>query len=121
MHPCLKALLIAAILLVASASIAQETSPSADSNLMARLSYDNPGVTQPGDVPHVCIAVSRDGDYRMLQVLAIGLTHRRQGKIPKEEFLQLSTLLGAADFRDLTNHGSPVFVRNPRDLGRRFL
>jgi hypothetical protein len=108
MHPCSKTLLMAAILLVASASIAQEVPPSADSNLMARLSYDNPRVALPGDVRRVCIAVSRDGDYRMLQVLAIGLTQRRQGKIPKEEFLQLSTLLGAADFRNLTNHGSPL-------------
>lgn len=108
MHPFSRALLMAAILLVASASIAQEVPHSADPNLMARLSYDNPRVTLPGDVRRVCIAVSRDGDYRMLQLLAIGVTRRRQGKIPKEEFLQLSTLLGAADFRNLTNHGSPV-------------
>jgi hypothetical protein len=108
MHPFSKKLLMTAIFLGSSVSIAQEGLRSVDSNLMARLSYDNPRVTLPGGVRRVCIAVSRDGDYRMLQLLAVGLTQRRQGKIPKEEFLQLSTLLEAADFRNLTNHGSPV-------------
>jgi hypothetical protein len=105
MHPSPRTLLMAAILLVASPSIAQEVTHPPDSNLMARLSYDNPSVTRLGDVRRVCIAISRDGDYRMLQLLAIGRTQRRQGKIPKEEFLQLRTLLRDSDFRNLSGSG----------------
>ena len=87
MHPSPRTLLMAAILLVASPSIAQEVTHPTDSNLMARLSYDNPSVTRLGDVRRVCIAISRDGDYRMLQLLAIGQTQRRQGaKYRKKNF-----------------------------------
>jgi hypothetical protein len=105
MHPSPKTLLIAAILLVASVSIAQEATPSADAALMARLSYDNSGFAQPGSVMHVCFAVSKDGDYRIVRTLDYGRTQRLHGNIPKEEFRQLSNLLKAADFRNLSGSG----------------
>jgi hypothetical protein len=53
MHPSPKTLLVVAILLVASVSIAQEVAPSADSAFMARFSYDNSAFAQPGSVMHV--------------------------------------------------------------------
>ena len=105
MHPSPKTLLIAAILLVASVSIAQEATPSADAALMARLSYDNSGFAQPGSVMHVCFAVSKDGDYRIVRSLDDGQTQRLHGNMPKEEFRQLTNLLEAADFRDLSGNG----------------
>jgi len=105
MHPSPKTLLIAAILLVASVSIAQEATPSADAALMARLSYDDSGFAQPGSVLHVCFAVSKDGDYRIVRTLDYGRTQRLHGNIPKEEFRQLSNLLKAADFRNLSGSG----------------
>lgn len=109
MHPCPKTLLIPAILLVASISIAQEVYHSVDSELMARLSYDNTGVSLQGNVRNVCIAVFRDGDYRIVRSLDDGQTQRLHGKMPKEEFRQLSTLLEAADFRNLTgDHGGLI-------------
>jgi hypothetical protein len=105
MHPSPKTLLIAAILLVASVSIAQEAKPSADAALMARLSYDNSGFAQPGSVMHVCFAVSKDGDYRIVRSLDDGHTQRLHGNLPKEEFRQLSNLLEGADFRNLSGNG----------------
>src|SRR5260370_37168732 len=105
MHPSSKTLMIAAILLVASVSIAQEATPSADAALMARLSYDNSGFAQPGSVMHVCFAVSKDGDYRIVRSLDDGHTQRLHGNMPKEEFRQLSHLLEAADFRNLSGNG----------------
>jgi hypothetical protein len=105
MHPSPKTLLIAAILLAASVSIAQEATPSADAVLMARLSYDNSGFAQPGSVMHVCFAVSKDGGYRMVRSLDDGHTQRLHGNMPKEEFRQLSNLLEAGDFRNLSGNG----------------
>jgi hypothetical protein len=98
MHLCPKTLLTAAILLVAPSSIAQERY-HLDPDLMARLSYDNLGVR---NVRHVCIAVSRDGEYRIVRSLPLIPTERLHGKMPKEEFSQLSKLLGATEFRNLS-------------------
>jgi hypothetical protein len=61
MRPFPKTLLVVAILLVASLSVAQEAVPSADSAFMARFSYDNSGFAQPGSMMHVCFAVYKDG------------------------------------------------------------
>ena len=105
MYPSPKTPLLAAILLVASVSIAQEATPSADAALRARLSYDNSGFTQPGSVMHLCFAVSKDGDYRIVRSLDDGQTQRLHGNMPKEDFRQLTNLLEAADFRDLSGNG----------------
>jgi hypothetical protein len=109
MYFCPKALLIANFLLVASISIAQEAYHSTDPDLMARLSYDHSGVAQRGNVRHVCLAVSRDGEYRIVRSLADGQSQRLHGKMPKEEVRQLTTLLGADDFRNLSgDHGGLI-------------
>jgi len=111
MQSCPKTMLIAAILLVCSASIAQEAKSSADAALMARLSYDNSEFPQPGSVRHVCLAVSKDGDYRIVRSLDDGQTQRLHGKMPKEELRQLTSLLEAADFRNLSGSGSGLVRR----------
>jgi hypothetical protein len=109
MRLCSKTLLAAAILFVASGSIAQELNHSTDAELMARLSYDNSGVVQRGDVRHECVAVSQSGDYRIVRTLDDGQTWRLHGKMAKEEFRQLIELLRADDFRNLPgNHGGLV-------------
>jgi len=102
MYLCPKTLLTAAILLFASSSIAQERYRSPDPDLMARLSYDNSGAVWQGNVRHVCVAVSRDGDYRIVRSLDDGQTQRLHGKMPKEDFRQLTKLLGASEFRNLS-------------------
>ena len=109
MHPSPKTLLVVAILLVASVSIAQEATPSADAALRARFSYDNSGFAQPGSVMHVCFAVSKDGDYRIVRSLDNGETQRLHGKMPKEEFRQLTNQLEAAELRKLSGyHGGLI-------------
>jgi hypothetical protein len=102
MNVCSKTLLSVAILLVASSSIAQERYHPPDPNLMARLSYDNSGVVHTGIVRHICVAVSVDGDYRIVRSLDDGQAERLHGRLPKEEFRQLKMLLGATDFRNLS-------------------
>jgi hypothetical protein len=104
-----KMLLISAILLVASSSIAQERYHPPDPSLMVRFSYDNSGAVRQGNVHHVCVAVSRDGDYRIVRSLDSGQTQRLHGKMPKEEFRQLTNLLEASELRNLSgNHGGLI-------------
>ena len=109
MHRCPKILLTTALVIAASISIAQEPYHSPDPDVMARLSYNNSGVVQRGNVRNVCTAVSRDGEYRIVRLTAVGQTERLHGKMPKEEFNQLSKLLGATEFRTLSGyHGGLV-------------
>ncbi len=104
-----KTLLTAATLLLASSSIAQERYHPPDPDLMARLSYDNSGMVRQGNLRHVCAAISRNGDYRIVRSLDNGQTQRLHGKMPKEELRQLTKLLGAADFRRLSgDHGGLI-------------
>jgi hypothetical protein len=105
-----KMLLTSAILLIAFGAIAQERLQPHDPNLMARVSYDNAGVVmRQGDVHHVCVAVFRDGDYRIVRSLDNGETQRLHGKMPKEEFRQLTNQLEAAELRKLSGyHGGLI-------------
>ncbi len=129
MHRYPKMLLTTALLVVAtSISVAQESYHSPDPDVMARLSYDNSGIVQQGSVRHVCVAVSRDGEYRIERWTAVGPIERLHGKMPKEEFSQLSKLLGATEFRRLSGShgglvrqeaetfGAEIPVRNPSHL-----
>lgn len=106
MHFSPKALLIAAILLVVPVSLAQEPYHSDSPDLMARLSYDYSGVALRGKAQHLCIAVSRNGDYRIVRLADDGHTQRLHGKMTTEEFREFTALLEAADFRSLSgDHG----------------
>jgi hypothetical protein len=102
MHLSTKALLVPAIPLVIPACLAQETHDSDHPELMARLSYDYSGVAPQGRAQHLCFAVSRDGDYRIVRLSALGYSERLHGKMTTEQFRQLTTLLEAADFRSLS-------------------
>src|SRR5882757_6363038 len=101
MHLYLRTLLTAATILAAFSLVAQEAPRSDDSDLLARLSYDDSTVArQVGDLRHVCIAVSRNGDYRIIRMMEDGQIRWLHGKMPKEQFRQFATLLGASEFRN---------------------
>ena len=109
MHRCPKLLIMTALLVAASISVAQEPYHSPDPDVIARLSYNNSRVFRQGNVRHLCIALSREREYRIVRSLDDGRTQRLHGMMPKEEFSQLSKLLGAAEFRNLSgNHGGLV-------------
>jgi hypothetical protein len=105
-----KILLVPALLGVASISIAQEPYRTPHADVLARLSYDNSGVVQRGNgnVRHVCIAVSREGEYRIVRSTDEGQTERLHGEMPQQELNQLSKLLESADFRNLSGNGSSL-------------
>lgn len=104
-----KILLSAAFLVATTGLVAQERSHLPDPDLLARLSYDNSGAVQNGNVRHVCIAVSRDGEYRIVRSLDHGQSQRLHGTMAKEEFDQLAKLLDSAQLRKLSgDHGGLV-------------
>jgi len=111
--------------LAASSVIAQQAYRPPDPHVMARLSYGSSGMAQRGDLRHVCVAVDRDGAYRIVRRLDDGQTQRLHGKMSKEELQRLSTLLGTAEFRNLSgDHGglirqqSESFVAEVPSAGR---
>jgi hypothetical protein len=97
------------LLLIPLGVWAQESNHRTDSDLLARLSYENSSVVWPPVVRHVCVAVTRDGEYRIVRSLVHGETQRLRGKMPKEQLQQLTELLEAAEFRALSgDHGGLV-------------
>ncbi len=109
MWTTLRMLFAGGLIVATSCSVAQERRRPPDPDLMARLSYHSSMVVRDGNVRRVCIAVSHDGEYRIMRSLNNGPTQRLHGKMPKEEFSQLSKLLGAAEFRKLSGyHGGLV-------------
>jgi hypothetical protein len=109
MRSYLKVLLTAAVLFTSVSLWAQEVQVHPD--LLARLSYERSAVvTGEGEgVRQVCIAVSRDGDYRIVRSLDSGKTQRLQGTMAKEPLQQLKALLDSAGFQGLSgNHGGLI-------------
>ena len=94
-----RVLLILSFLLVSCGTRAQETVHIVDADLLARLSYESSSVVWPPTVRNVCVAVTRDGEYRIARSGEYGQTLRLRGKMSKEQLQQLTQLLGAAEFR----------------------
>jgi hypothetical protein len=130
-----KLFLMAAVLTASLALCAQEHQPysgpgqqrPADPNLLARLAFDSGGLQSPGS-QHICLAVDRDGSYRMMRINAglrmvgtlnldpakpdqdtarklLNPTERLEGTMSQKQLLQFKTLLGSPDLRPLSgNH-----------------
>ena len=109
MRPYAKSSLTAAVLLISVGLWAQEAYHADDTDLLARLSYDHSAIVHGEDVRHVCIAVAREGDYRIMRSSATGEMQRLRGKMPKEQLEQLNKLLASAEFRALSGeHGGLI-------------
>jgi hypothetical protein len=121
MHTNAKWLLTAVVVLVSSALWAQEVYHSPDPELMARLSYDSPATAHGQGLLHVCVAVSRDGDYRIVRLLNTGLTERLHGKMPQEQLQQLKSLLESAAFRILSGSHGGLVRQNSESFGAEVL
>jgi hypothetical protein len=90
--------------------VAQEVYQSGAPDLLARLSYDRSTMPRAAmdEVQRVCVAVSRDGDYRIVRTTGFEI-QRLHGKLPKEQLEQLKALLESADFRALSgDHGGLI-------------
>jgi hypothetical protein len=87
-----------------------KTHSSRHVDLLGKLSYStSPPIAEPNSVHQTCIAVFRDGSYRILRLISGGPTQRIRGKMPEEQFQKLKTLLAHSDFRDLSGgHGGLI-------------
>lgn len=113
---CYTKLLLVLGVLVASVPVWSQEAHFIDPALFARLSYDSsPGVEDkaPGQT---CVAVSRDGRYRMLRG-QLGEMQRLEGKIPAEQFQKLKDLLESRDFRSLVGHHGGVMRQSWQTFG----
>jgi hypothetical protein len=101
--------LLLLVVALGTAVWAQEPYHSDDPDWLARLSYKRSPI--PGqDIRQICIAVSQEGNYRMLSLRddSRGPT-RSQGKMSKDQLLELKKLLIAPAFRSLPgNHGGVI-------------
>jgi hypothetical protein len=111
MHPYAKLLLIAAgSLLVSGGLWAQEAYRSPDRDFLAKLSYDTSGAGRAELAQRVCMAITRDGNYRIVRWFndPQETTMQFQGKVPRAQLEELRALLGSSEFRTLS--GSHVGV-----------
>ncbi|SPE34303.1 exported hypothetical protein [Acidobacteriia bacterium SbA2] len=100
-----KTLLTVSLLLISFGLSAQQTDHY-DSALLARLSYERSAVVHGEGVQHVCVAVARDGGYRIVRSMDDGQTTRLRGKMPKERLQQLTKLLASPEFRAVSGEHS---------------
>jgi hypothetical protein len=102
MHTRTRMLLTVSFLLISFGMWAQEISRPVNADFLARLSYESSRVVSTPEARHVCVAVTRDGEYRIVRSMVDGEMQRLHGKMPKEQLQQLTELLGAAEFRALS-------------------
>jgi len=118
MHSHAKTLLTVSFALISLGMWAQESDHVNDSDLLARLSYvPSAVVVQSGGVRHVCVAVTRGGDYRIVRTTELGQTLRLRGKMPHEQFQQLTELLGRAEFRALSGYHGGLIRQDAETFG----
>ena len=109
--------LLTAILLVSIGSWAQSDHHFRDSGLLARLSYDGSPAAQGDGIRHICVAVSREGDYRVMRLLNNGKTQRLQGKMQERQFQQLKQLASDSGFRGLSGSHSGIIRQASESFG----
>ncbi|HTS05042.1 MAG TPA: hypothetical protein VMP68_05620 [Candidatus Eisenbacteria bacterium] len=66
---------------------------------LTRLAYDSTAATQRGDLRHVCLSITRDGEYQMIRTTSDKPTQYLRGQMAKEQFEALKNLLSAKQFR----------------------
>ncbi|HEV2400907.1 MAG TPA: hypothetical protein VGS27_28495 [Candidatus Sulfotelmatobacter sp.] len=77
----------------------QEKEIATDPGMLARLAYDTTAATQRGDLRHVCLAITNDGEYRMVRATVDKPTQYLRGQISKDQFEKLKSLLSSKKFR----------------------
>lgn len=104
-----RVLVTLSFLLVPFVVWAQETPRSENSDLLARLSYRTSAAVQRDGLQQMCLAVSRDREYRIVRLAGEKPMQRLHGTLTKEQFEQLTKLLESPKFRALSgNHGGLI-------------
>ena len=109
MRPCARVLLMLSCLVVSLCVWGQEPAKSKEADLLARLSYKSSAVVQRDGISQVCVAISRDGEYRMIRLTNNRPVERVHGTLSKEQFDKVNKLLESPKFRTLSgNHGGLI-------------
>ncbi len=104
-----KACVMTAVLTASLTQYGQEPQRFSDPNLLAKLSFDSSGVVLSRGIQHICMAVSRDGTFRMMRRPdPARLTERIQGAMSGEQLEQLKALLDSSDLRSFSGNHSGI-------------
>ena len=71
---------------------------------LARLAFDTTAATQRGDLRHVCVSITRDGEYQMIRTTSDKPTQYLRGQMSKDQFNALKKLLSSKKFRSLSGN-----------------
>lgn len=121
-----KCILVAAVLTASLALFGQEQQRFSQPDLLAKLSFDNSGTRLSQGIQHICMAVNRDGSYRMIRTPGIFRmiprqspdwpdrpgTDRLEGTLSQEQLLQFKTLLGPSDLRPFAGNHSGIILES---------
>ncbi len=119
---CTKSYVAAAVVLLASGLWAQEVKHDPAPQIMARLSYDNSGVIQEEHaIRHICIAVSVNGDYKIVRSIDQGKTQRLEGKIPSDQFQQFRKAIESLELRGLSADQGGLIRRESERFAAEFV
>jgi hypothetical protein len=77
----------------------QETKITTDPGTLARLEYATSAATERGDLRHVCVAITLDGEYQIIRSTVDKPTEYLRGQLSKDRFDKLKTLLSSKEFR----------------------
>jgi len=111
---------LAVAILLTSVGLWGQVDHSKGSDLLARLSYDSSAgsvITEGDGLRDICIAISRDGYYRVVRSLNNGQKERRQGKIQEQQVGQLKRLISDSEFRDLSGSHGGVILQAAESFG----
>jgi hypothetical protein len=77
----------------------QELKITTDPGVLARLEYATSAATERGDLRHVCVAITLDGEYQIIRSTIDKPTEYLRGQLSKDRFDRLKTLLSSKEFR----------------------
>lgn len=109
-------LLIASFSLISLPIWNQQSDTLNDSGLLARLAYETTAVARRGALRQVCVAVTRDGEYRIMRATTDQPTEFLRGELTKEQFARLKTLLDSPKFRAQASHAGALIRQDAEDL-----
>jgi hypothetical protein len=91
-------LLATSMLLPATALWGQQVEITTDPGMFARLAYDTTAAMQRGEVRHVCLAITLDGEYRIIRSSVDKDTEYLRGQMSNEDLVKLKGLLTSKQF-----------------------
>jgi hypothetical protein len=101
-------LLAASFIFISLAMWGQQADRFNDAGLLARLAYESSPVVQRGTIRQICIAITRDGEYRIVRSTVDKPTEFLRGQMPQKQFERLKGLLTAPKFRSQSSRSGAL-------------